>query len=136
MVNLVFEEPADNRLVRTDFDEVAAALRANPGKFALIAEGLVGSRTQASSLALGVRRGKYAAFKPTGAWFSKSSGDKVWAKFVGEDMEYATEEEKQQIIRAMEAEERRLAKKAAGAAVVENADGAGHQVEDVHPEQG
>lgn len=112
MVNIVWEEPADNRLVRTDFREVAEALREHPGQYALIAEGLTGSRTQASSLALGVRRGKYAAFKPVGAWTSKSSKDKVWAKFVGENLEYATDEEKTQILKAREAEEKRKARRA------------------------
>lgn len=114
MVNIVWEEPADNRLVRTDFGEVAAALRANPGRYAVIAEGLNGSRTQASSLALGVRRGKYAAFKPVGAWFSKSSKDKVWAKFVGENQEYATDEERELILTAMSKDRERAARKAAG----------------------
>ncbi len=89
MAELKWSPPQDRRhRASPELFDHAQKLRANPGKWGIIAEGLNATRTQASSFSLGVRRGKYAAFQPPGAWLSRSSGDKVWACFIGEDGEY------------------------------------------------
>lgn len=96
MAEIVWEEPRDSRL-GADFDVVAAALRERPGHWARVADGLTASRTQASSLALGIRRGKYRAFKPPGEWEARSSQDVVWARWVGPDGQFAGVEDESPI---------------------------------------
>lgn len=88
MTEIKWEEPRDNRL-GAGFDEIAAALRTRPGHWAQVMTGLTKSRTQASSLALGIRRGKYKDFQPHGEFQSRSSGGTVWARWIGENGEYA-----------------------------------------------
>lgn len=92
MTEIKWEEPRDNRL-GAGFDGIAEALRTRPGHWAVVAENLTKSRTQASSLALGIRRGKYRAFQPQGEFIARSSKDTVWAAWIGENGEYREQAE-------------------------------------------
>lgn len=91
-VELQWEEPQDRRFSKEEYGPIAEGLRTRPGHWARLADGLTESRTQASSLALSVRRGKLSAFKPQGAYEARSSKDKVWVRYVGENQEYASVE--------------------------------------------
>ena len=84
MTDIQWETPQDKRL-GPNFYPIAEALKKNPGEWALVMEGLTQTRTKASSTALAIRRGAYKAFKPEGHFEAKSSGGKVWARYVGED---------------------------------------------------
>jgi hypothetical protein len=92
VTEIKWEDPRDRRM-GNEFHPIAEALRTKPGQWAVVKEGLTRSRTEASSLALGIRRGKYAAFQPSGQFLARSSKDTVWAAWIGENGEYREQAE-------------------------------------------
>lgn len=59
----------------------AAALRAEPKRWALLAE--VADSNIAHRLADNINRGNLASFRPPGSFEARSLGRKVWARYVG-----------------------------------------------------
>jgi hypothetical protein len=89
MTEIEWSAPQDKRRrTSQNLKPKADELRSRPGHWGVVATGLTKTRTEASSLAVGIRRSKYAAFKPVGAWESRSSGSTVWARYVGENGEF------------------------------------------------
>ncbi len=73
-------------------EEIAAALRANPGEWGVIAEPSV--RSQASSLAHRVSHGVLTVYRPAGTFEAKARtvGDgthRVYARYIGPNGEHA-----------------------------------------------
>ena len=81
-----WEEPPEGAGVpgfKVKYREEAAQLRANPGRWALLAEGL--PPRQGYSLADNIRRGMYTAFKPQGSFEARASAGSVWVRAVNHD---------------------------------------------------
>lgn len=83
MTNLKWEDPPE--AARDRWTSVADELRANPGAWALISE------ESASSLATTIKDGSSAAFRPAGAFETRTSGIpgrpryrvRIWCRYVG-----------------------------------------------------
>lgn len=88
MVELTWEEPPQQLLGRgrTNWSEIADALRSNPKKWAVVAENV------SASTGTHIRYGRLKAFAPSGAFEARVSGaraddagraSKVYARYVG-----------------------------------------------------
>lgn len=88
MVELTWEEPPQQLLGRgrTNWSEIADALRSNPEKWAVVAENV------SASTGTHIRYGRLKAFAPSGAFEARVSGaraddsgraSKVYARYIG-----------------------------------------------------
>lgn len=86
MTELTWEEPPVKGRNRHDWDSIAASLKANPNKWAVVAEDV------SASTGTHIRHGRLTAFAPKGAFEARVSGakadnngraDKIYARYVG-----------------------------------------------------
>lgn len=85
MTDIKWEDPpAIDKSGRGRYDDLAAALRENPGRWALVGDDLAASTTTA------INTGRLRAFMPPGAFQSRSQTHKddprrrrIWARYVG-----------------------------------------------------
>lgn len=86
MTELTWEEPPVKGRNRNDWDTIAASLKANPNKWAVVAENV------SASTGTHIRHGRLTAFSPKGAFEARVSGakadnggraEKIYARYVG-----------------------------------------------------
>jgi hypothetical protein len=88
MVDIKWEEPPKQLLGRgrTNWSEIASALKSNPDKWAVVAENV------SASTGTHIRYGRLKAFEPSGAFEARVSGahssasgraEKIYARYVG-----------------------------------------------------
>jgi len=78
--------PEKHRTEPTDWNAIAAELKANPGEWALVA------RNQWAAAAVRINDGLYAAFRPAGSFEATARRDddlekpkvNIWARYLGE----------------------------------------------------
>ena len=98
MVNLKWEEPPQELLGRgrTNWKEIADALKRNPEQWAVVAENV------SASTGTHIRHGRLKAFAPAGAFEARVSGarsdesgraNKVYARYIGSTTSTTTETE-------------------------------------------
>lgn len=86
MTELTWEEPPVKGRNRNDWDSIAASLKANPNKWAVVAENV------SASTGTHIRHGRLTAFAPEGTFEARVSGakadnggraEKIYARYVG-----------------------------------------------------
>lgn len=86
MAELTWEEPPVKGRNRNDWESIAASLKANPNKWAVVAENV------SASTGTHIRHGRLTAFAPEGAFEARVSGakadnggraEKIYARYVG-----------------------------------------------------
>lgn len=86
MAELTWEEPPVKGRNRNDWDTIAASLKANPNKWAVVAENV------SASTGTHIRHGRLTAFAPEGTFEARVSGakadnggraEKIYARYVG-----------------------------------------------------
>ena len=96
MTELKWEEPPVKGRNRNDWDAIAASLKANPHKWAVVAENV------SASTGTHIRHGRLTAFAPEGAFEARVSGakadnggraEKIYARYVGTASSSVTEPE-------------------------------------------
>ena len=99
---MIFEDPPDEESYTTNmFNEEARVLRSNPGKWGVIEDypkKVEGKADKARGVTYDIKTGKYAVFRPAGAFQAKSrtviNGEgiavvRVYARYIGEKGQYA-----------------------------------------------
>ena len=96
MSELTWEEPPVKGRNRNDWDAIAASLKANPNRWAVVAENV------SASTGTHIRHGRLTAFAPEGAFEARVSGakadnggraEKIYARYVGTASALVTEPE-------------------------------------------
>lgn len=86
MTELTWEEPPVKGRNRNDWESIAASLKANPNKWAVVAENV------SASTGTHIRHGRLTAFAPEGTFEARVSGakadnggraEKIYARYVG-----------------------------------------------------
>jgi hypothetical protein len=86
MTELTWEEPPVKGRNRNDWNTIAASLKANPNKWAVVAENV------SASTGTHIRHGRLTAFAPEGTFEARVSGakadnggraEKIYARYVG-----------------------------------------------------
>ncbi|MFJ5532382.1 hypothetical protein [Streptomyces sp. NPDC093261] len=85
-VELMYEDPPHARMPGSpDYEAMAAELRRNPGRWAVIK--LAETQQSAATIAYAIRCGRYPAFRPAEQWDTRSrtvDGEfRVYARFSG-----------------------------------------------------
>lgn len=82
MVKFVEDVPRDNQR-KYDWTAITAALRANPGKWAIIeADGVKGTNTAAQATSRNIRNGRIKGLAK-GEFDAMTRGNTVYARYVG-----------------------------------------------------
>lgn len=96
MSELTWEEPPVKGRNRNNWDAIAASLKANPNRWAVVAENV------SASTGTHIRHGRLTAFAPEGTFEARVSGakadnggraDKIYARYVGTASALVTEPE-------------------------------------------